>query len=207
MFRTTEGAPAPLTPPAEPADAAIIVRSRDEPEQFALLFRRHAPELHRYIVRRLGPDAAEDVLSEVFLVAFRQRDRYDVARPDARPWLYGITSNMVGRHRRDEVRALRAFQRTGVDPVMQSFTERSDAQEDAAAVSRDLAAALAGLRAVYRDALLLVAWGELTYEEAACALDVPVGTVRSRINRARTKMRAALGGVDPTAFQEEIRHA
>ena len=86
-------------------DARVIERSRAEPEYFALLFRRHAPLLQRYVTRRLGPQAAEDVVNEVFLVAFRQRRSYDLSRADARPWLYGIATNLVGRHRRGEVRA------------------------------------------------------------------------------------------------------
>ena len=191
--------------PDEPDDAAVIARSRHEPEAFAVLFRRHAPKIERYLARRIGRDAAEDVLAETFLVAFRRRERYDYSRPDARPWLYGIAGNLVGRHRRSEVRQLKALARTGVDPVVHAFTERSDARVAAGALTRQLAAALARLRAGHRDALLLVIWGELTYEEAAAALGVPVGTVRSRINRARKALRDALGGVDPTAIQEELR--
>jgi RNA polymerase sigma-70 factor (ECF subfamily) len=184
-------------------DARVIERSRDEPEYFALLFRRHAPLLQRYVTRRLGPQAAEDVVNEVFLVAFRQRRSYDLARTDARPWLYGIATNLVGRHRRGEVRALRALSATGVDPVTEGFADRSDARVVASANSRRLAAALATLKAPFRDALLLVAWADLTYEETAAALGVPVGTVRSRVSRARSTMRAALGGVDPTSIDEE----
>ena len=203
MHRPTETAE-DVTSPAQPSDAAIIVRSRDEPESFALLFRRHAAALQRYIARRIGPTVAEDVLADVFLAAFRQRHRYDPDRADARPWLYGIATNLVGRHRRAEVRALRNLERTGVDPVTEGFVERSDARVGAAAVRQRLAAALAALRPGYRDALLLVAWGELTYEEVAAALDIPVGTVRSRVNRARSSMRTSLGGVDPTSIQEEL---
>ncbi len=186
------------------SDSEIILRSREEPEAFAVLFRRHAALLYRYVARRLGPQVADDIVAEVFLAAFRQRDRYDVDRADARPWLYGIATNLIGRHRRAEVRALRNLERTGVDPVTEGFVERSEDRVGAAAVARRLAAALAGLRPGYRHALLLVAWGQLTYEEVAAALGVPVGTVRSRISRARKHMRAALGGVDPTSIQEDV---
>ncbi len=86
------------------SDADVIELSRREPEQFAVLFRRHAPQIQRYVLRRLGPDAADDVVAETFLLAFRQRDRYDLARLDARPWLYGIATNLIGRHRRAEIR-------------------------------------------------------------------------------------------------------
>ncbi|MGW5473333.1 RNA polymerase sigma factor, partial [Streptomyces chartreusis] len=76
----------------------------------------------------------------------------------------------------------------------------------ARAVRRELSAALAALPARHRDVLLLVAWGDLSYEEAAQALGVPVGTVRSRLNRARSKLREALGGSNPTALREVSDH-
>jgi len=184
-------------------DAAVIRRSRCEPEHFAVLFRRHAPELQRYVTRRLGADDADDVVAETFLAAFRQRERYDLSHPDARPWLYGIATNLIGRQRRSEVRLYRALARTGHDPVTEPFTERVDAAASAGQASKALAAALAKLPASYRDALLLVAWGDLTYEQAATALDVPLGTVRSRVHRARSRLRTALGGTDPSAWREE----
>ncbi len=88
-----------------------------------MLFDRHAPEISRYIARRLGPDAADDLVAETFLVAFRKRGHYDMACPDARPWLYGIATRLIGRHRRDEVRFFRAIARTGVDPVADPAAE------------------------------------------------------------------------------------
>jgi RNA polymerase sigma-70 factor (ECF subfamily) len=186
-----------------PEDAEVIARSGEEPELFAALFRRHAPTIQRYITRRIGPDAAEDVVAETFLVAFDQRSRYDSSRLDARPWLYGIASNLVGQHRRAEVRQLKAFGRSGVDPIMAGFSDSADARIGAEAIRKRLAAALGRLRPAYREALLLIAWGDLTYEEAANALSVPVGTVRSRISRARKVLRAALGDVDPTALTKD----
>ena len=154
-----------ITKPAavddDPPDGEIIARSRSEPERFALLFQRHATGIGRYAARRLGPGPAEDVVAETFLIAFRQRDRYDPARHDARPWLYGIAGNLIRRHRRDEARQFRALARTGVDPVAESFTDRSDARLAAGAASRAIAAAIAGLDADQRDALLLITWAEL----------------------------------------------
>jgi RNA polymerase sigma-70 factor (ECF subfamily) len=174
-------------------DAAVIARSLDDPEQFAVVFRRHAPVIHGYVVRRLGPGAADDVVAETFLTAFRLRSRYSHDRPDARPWLYGIATNLIGRHRRAEIRQYRALARTGLDPVTESFADRADARVTAGTESRRLAAALAGLPPGHRNALLLVAWGDLSYDQAAAALGVPVGTVRSRISRARARLRQALG--------------
>lgn len=184
-------------------DAAVIQLSRHEPEYFTELFRRHAPYIQRYVVRRLGQDAADDIVAETFLLAFRQRDSYDQARSDARPWLYGIATNLIGHHRRAEIRLYRALARTGADPVTESFTDRIDDRVSAGTASRRLAAALARLSAELRDTLLLVAWGDLSYEETATALGVPVGTVRSRISRARSALRRSLGDTNPAAFDEE----
>jgi RNA polymerase sigma factor (sigma-70 family) len=179
-------------------DAAVIRLSLAEAEQFELLFVRHEPVIRRYVVRRLGVDAADDVVAETFLLAFRQRAGYDSARGGVLAWLYGIATNLVGRHRRDEVRLFRALARTGVDPVIAPFTDQVDDRVTAFAASRRLAEALAGLKAAYRDALLLVAWGGLSYEEAADALGIPVGTVRSRISRSRAELRRALGDLAPS---------
>jgi len=188
---------------ADADDAAVIQLSRHEPEYFTEVFRRHAPYIQRYVLRRLGQDAADDIVAETFLLAFRQRDSYDQTRPDARPWLYGIATNLIGKHRRAEIRLYRALARTGADPVTESFTDRIDDRVSASTASRRLAAALARLSAELRDTLLLVAWGDLSYEETAAALGVPVGTVRSRISRARSALRRSLGDTNPAAFDEE----
>jgi RNA polymerase sigma factor (sigma-70 family) len=188
---------------ADADDAAVIQLSRHEPEQFTVLFRRHAPHIQRYVVRRLGQDAADDIVAETFLLAFRHRDSYDQTRADARPWLYGIATNLISRHCRAEVRMYRALARTGADPVMEPFTDRVDDRVSASTASRRLAAALARLPDEHRDALLLVVWGNLSYEQVAAALGVPVGTVRSRISRARSKLRRTLGGVNPATSDEE----
>lgn len=97
-------------------DASFIERSRHDPEAFAEVFRRYAPDITRYVTRRLGNDATEDVVAETFLAAFRQRNGYDLSRQNARPWLYGIATNLMRRHLRAEVRQLRLLERTGVDP-------------------------------------------------------------------------------------------
>ena len=193
---TPPGSLSPPGPPGETCDADLIRRSATEPEQFAALFRRHSGALHRYVGRRLGPDAAEDIVAEVFLTAFRQRHTYQPSQPDARPWLYGIATNLIGRHRRAEVRMYRALARTGADPATEPFTDEVEARVTAAGTARPLAAALARLPAAHRNALLLVAWGDLTYEQAATSLGVPVGTVRSRISRARARLRQALADQD-----------
>jgi RNA polymerase sigma factor (sigma-70 family) len=184
-------------PPGD--DAAVIARSMTDPEQFAVIFRRHAPAILRYVRRRIGPDAADDVVAETFLVAFRQRDRYRADYRDALPWLYGIATNLTGRHWRAEVRQLRLLARTGNDAVTEPFTDRVDAAVSADSARARLAGALAALNASQRDALLLVAWGGLTYDQVAAATGVPIGTVQSRVGRARQRLRRALGDLDPSA--------
>ncbi|MEV5902313.1 sigma factor, partial [Streptomyces sp. NPDC052127] len=108
-------------------DASVISDSLARPESFGELYHRHAAVIHRYAARRLGEDAAEDITAETFLAAFRARGRYDVSRADARPWLYGIAANLIGKQRRTEVRALRALARTGRDPVADSWTDGTTA--------------------------------------------------------------------------------
>ncbi|MFD0024079.1 RNA polymerase sigma factor [Streptomyces sp. NPDC058382] len=192
----------------EDSDARVIARSRDEPELFAALFDRYADAVHRYASRRLGPEAAEDLMAETFTTAFQRRHTYDLTRADARPWLFGIATNLVSRHRRAEARRFKALARVpGPVEHEEPVADRAVARAGATGVRRDLATALAGLSARHRDVVLLVAWADLDYEEAAMALGVPVGTVRSRLHRARSKLREALGGSDPTAFREADAHA
>lgn len=174
-------------------DAELISGSVAEPECFAVLFRRYAPALQRYAVRRLGPAKADDVVAETFLHAFRQRQRYRVDEsPNARAWLYGIATNLIGRQRRAEVRQYRALARTGMDTELWQFTDAVDERVSAEALERVLADSLASLPSKQREALLLVVWAELSYEETAQALQIPVGTVRSRISRARAQLRREL---------------
>jgi RNA polymerase sigma-70 factor, ECF subfamily len=119
-------------------DAALIARSLHAPEWFGVLFDRHAPAISRYIARRLGPDAADDLVAETFLVAFARRGRYDAAHADARPWLYGIATRLIARHRRDEVRFFRAIARTGVDPAAEPVADQVTSRVAAQAATASL---------------------------------------------------------------------
>ncbi|MCF3135712.1 sigma-70 family RNA polymerase sigma factor [Streptomyces olivochromogenes] len=183
------------------SDGSVIERSWKTPDAFAVIFDRHADDIHRYIARRLGSDTADDLMAETFVIAFQRRRRYDVSQAHARPWLYGIATNLIGRHRRDEARRLRALSRMASLSSGREYGSPADGvveELDAGGTDGALAGALAELPARHRDVLLLVAWGELDYAEAAQALGVPVGTVRSRLHRARTKLRRALGGPEFT---------
>jgi RNA polymerase sigma-70 factor, ECF subfamily len=165
-----------------PNDYDAIASSLTRPEAFAAVFERHHAALHDYLRRRVGSSLAEDLAAEVFAQAFRVRDRYRPLTDDARPWLLGIAGKLVARHRRAEARALAALQREA------AAARRQVASSDAGEEASWLAAGLRRLSRRDREALLLMAWGELSYAEIACALDIPVGTVRSRIHRARQEL-------------------
>lgn len=131
---------------------------------------------------------ADELAAETFVIAFRQRSRYDSRHEDARPWLYGIATNLVRRARRQESRELRAYARVAAE----SAESRTGPAVDPVVGVR-LADALRSLSRRDRDVLFLFACAELSYEEIARALGIPVGTVRSRLARARSKVRELLG--------------
>jgi RNA polymerase sigma factor (sigma-70 family) len=182
---------------SDPADSVLIAESRRTPELFGVLFERHAADIHAYAARRLGVPAADDLMAETFLIAFRHRGRYDQSRGSARPWLYGIATNLIARHRRAEARAYRALARTGADPLAESFADDAIARVTATGVRSLLAEALAGLQPRDRDVLLLIAWADLTYDQVSESPGIPIGTVRSRLHRARSQVREALRDLDP----------
>jgi RNA polymerase sigma-70 factor (ECF subfamily) len=189
----------------EQDEAAAVARSLRDPDQFAAIYERHFAEVYRYLAGRLGRSVAEDLAAETFLVAFRKRDRFDPALGRVRPWLYGIATHLVGQHRRAEIRRYRAMARAGgrLLDSEESHDERVADAVTAERLGRRLAAALADLGPGDRDVLLLVALGELSHQEVGLALDIPAGTVGSRLHRARTALRTALGVTDPTLELEE----
>jgi RNA polymerase sigma-70 factor (ECF subfamily) len=178
---------------SEPSDSIVIAQSHADPERFSVIFDRYFAEIHRYISSRLGDGPADDVAAETFLAAFAQRDRYDARRPQARAWLYGIATNLLRRHRRTEARAYRAIERAPAETDPGGHADRVTDKVSAQRMQPRLAAALAGLSAKDRDVLLLVAYGELSYDEVALTLDIPQGTVGSRLNRARRHLRQSIG--------------
>jgi len=193
-------------PGSAEADAAVIEQSWAKPERFAAIFERYFAQIHQYLARRVGDKIADDLAAEVFVVAFAQRARYDTARDCARPWLYGIATNLIGTHRRQEQRRYRALARAGTSLVSPSDEDQVTDRVSASAAGPALAAALASLEAGDRDVLLLIALAGLDYQEAAQALGIPYGTVCSRLNRARRRLREALGGANPAGDQAERPH-
>jgi RNA polymerase sigma factor (sigma-70 family) len=174
------------------ADSDVIQASLDVPERFGALHERHAAVLYRYAYQRVGAAAAEDVVAETFLAAFAERHRYDLTRASARPWLFGILTNKISRWGRAERAHQRMVIRAGQSPVLEGMAERVADQVSAQAERGRLMAALRGLSRADRDVVLLVAWGQLSYDEVAEALGIPAGTVGSRMNRARRKLRESL---------------
>jgi len=182
-------------------DSDAISASATTPAEFAAIFDRHFDAVHAYLQRRIGRDLADELSAEAFLLAFDGRARYDLSRPDARPWLFGIATNLLHRHRRHELRELRAYARSATDPILDAF-DGVDARIDASSTRRKLIDALAGVPAEELDALLLLAWADFSYTEIAEALAIPIGTVRSRLSRARARIRAALE-VESTPTQRQ----
>jgi RNA polymerase sigma factor (sigma-70 family) len=177
---------------AAESDAAAIASSVAVPTGFSTVFERHHAAVHRYLARRLGSDLADELAAETFAIAFSKRRRYDQRFDSARPWLFGIATRLAHRHWRREERELRAYARTGTDPAAPAHDERAASRADSAAAGPALAAALATLSRDERDVLLLYAWEELGYPEIAAALSISAGTVKSRLHRARRRVRQSL---------------
>ena len=174
-----------------PSDAEVIGRSRDEPEAFGLIYDRHAATVLRFLGRRVGAEVAEGLVGELFRIAFERRKTFDASRATALPWLYGIGSNLLLKHRRGEARRLRASAR------MAAADEAADRRASAGALDARVlfprvADAIEALPDGEREALLLFAWEDLSYQSVAEALELPIGTVRSRLNRARAHLRELL---------------
>ena len=186
------------------SDNEIIERSRDTPGAFAGLYDRHARTIHRYAARRLGAGVADDVMSETFLVAFERRAAFDPTVGAALPWLYGIATTLMKKHARLEAASWRAMTAAGAAEVVTDDIASLESRVDAEASVKRIGSALRRMAKRDRDTLLLQAWADLSYEDIALALDIPVGTVRSRLNRARRVLREAISrGQAP---ETEVEH-
>lgn len=172
-------------------DGDLFARSVSEPELFTIIFDRYYRSVYGYLSRRVGTTVADDLAAETFTRAFERRSSYDATAERALPWLLGISINLLAHHRRSEARQLRALAASR-RPESEAFVDAATGRVDAAAKRERLAGALEQLDDYDREALLLYAWAELKYEEIASLLGIPVGTVRSRLHRARGKLRQAL---------------
>ena len=173
-----------------PSDAEVIRRSLGEPEAFGLVYDRHAASLLRFLSRRVGAGVGEGLVGELFRIAFERRKTFDRSRARALPWLYGIGSNLLLKHRRGEALRLRANARMAVREA--PHNRASAAVLDARLLFPRVADAIEALPDGEREALLLFACEELSYQSMAEALELPIGTVRSRLNRARAHLRELL---------------
>jgi RNA polymerase sigma factor (sigma-70 family) len=178
------------------SDAELIIESLDEPAPFGEIFDRHAEAVFRYLARRIGPDDANDLLADVFLAAFEARFRYASDFSTALPWLYGIASNLLRKHFRRRGGELRMLERLVAQSEPHDQVDAVADVIDARLQVRAMAKLLDELPPGERDVLLLYAWEALTYDETASALDIPVGTVRSRLNRTRRRLRAGIDEID-----------
>jgi RNA polymerase sigma-70 factor (ECF subfamily) len=165
-----------------------------------VLFERHARTIYNYCFRRVGSwVAAEDLVSIVFLEAWRRRDR-PLPSGKELPWLFGIANNVVRNRRRAERRYAAAIRRIPEPDPEPSFSEDSDQRVDDEKLMQQALGHLAGLPAREQEVFALCVWSELSYEDAASALGLPVGTVRSRLSRARARLRE----LDPAFGHEPV---
>ena len=200
-----------------PSDADIISESLQDPACFTEIFDRYVSDISRFLLRRAGQDVAEDLVAETFIVAFRVRGSFDLTAKSARPWLYGIATNVLRHHFRAEGRARQAQERLharmAVDHLGGEWSSEADERTEFLLLQPLLEAALDELDPDWRDALLLFAYADMTYEQISEALMIPIGTVRSRISRSRAKLRELLSrsmaterGSSTPISREQDRH-
>lgn len=172
------------------SDATLIAESLGRPEAFAAIFDRHFEAVHAYLARRVGAVAADDLAASTFTIAFERRAGFRAEAESARPWLFGIATNLMRNEWRAQQRALGALAQMArvADVSSSDETELSLGGADGALLAR----VLRELDEDQREVLLLHAWGGFSYEQTAVALAIPVGTVRSRLARARNRLSAAL---------------
>jgi RNA polymerase sigma-70 factor (ECF subfamily) len=161
-----------------------------------LLFERHASAIYSFCFRRVADWAlAEDLTSIVFLEAWRRREK--VISPDmVRAWLFGIATNVVRNQRRSQRRYRAALARVTPESAEPSFADESDARIGHQQEMKVILGAVKELPRREQDVLALCVWSGLSYEEAAVALSVPVGTIRSRLSRAKQHLGTHLTGSD-----------
>ena len=195
----------------EPTDAVLWQRAAaGERGAFGLLFERNVRSVYNYCFRRTGDwSQAEELTAIVFLEAWRRCRDIRLEREDALPWLLGVATNVVRSLRRTRRRYRSAIDRLPRERVADfavDVDERLDDERQMRAVLRVIGKLPRG----DQDVLALCIWEGLSYDEAALALDIPVGTVRSRLSRARARLRELVpdsghGLNEPSAAIEETQ--
>lgn len=175
---------------SQQTDGELLSAVVEDPQAFLGVFERHFEAVHRFISRQLGSGLAEDAAAEVFLQALRSAHTFAPESADARPWLLGIATNVI----RGELRRRYAGYLEPIESVERvDAPVQDDPRLDAVGRLAEVQRALTLVPIDDREPLLLYAWLDLPYEEIALALGLPVGTVRSRIARARRRLRIELG--------------
>jgi RNA polymerase sigma factor (sigma-70 family) len=171
-------------------DATLWERVRDgDTDAFGDLFERHARVIHSYCFRRTGDwSAAEDLVSVVFLEVWRRRNK-ELSEGKVLPWLFGVATNVVRNHRRARTRYAAALRRVPEPRPQPDFSSEVDARIDDERRMKPLLELVSRLPKREQDVFTLAAWFDLSYEDIAVALGVRVGTVRSRLSRARKRLR------------------
>lgn len=190
-------------------DGEVILASRHRPELFEIIFERHHRAVSRFAAGRIGYDLAGDVASETFVRAFARRSRFRTERDSALPWLFGIAANVIRERHRKSVRRygayLRALSYQGSDD--HRFEAEAADRVDAGSRVRELAVALGALTDDEYQVFMLLAIAEFTYTDISDYLGIPVGTVRSRIHRARRKLRELMDAERPTTGSSTAHEA
>lgn len=178
-------------------EGELIRRSVDDPDLFSEIFTAHYSAIFGFVSAALGRHLAEDIAGEVFLRAFVGRHRFDPTYESARPWLYGIASNLIQDHLRQTARRYRAYERTGTPNSAETgFEDDVVSRVDAAESATVLQVALIALRPEEASVVLLYVTGDRTYQEIADILGIPIGTIRSRLSRARQNLRNSWPDID-----------
>ena len=185
----------------EPRDADLIRGSVEDPRLFEGVFERHYDSVRRYAQRRVGAAVGEELTARTFLVAFERRSTFREDADSARAWLLGIATNLIRHHVRDEQTHLRIL--AALPPGRRERAPDDEGRLEALDVWPTIAEILRALPPGDRDAFLLAALQELSYGEIAAALDIPVGTVRSRIHRVRSALRERLREVGAITDDDE----
>lgn len=188
-------------------DADIVLASLGDPQRFEAIFDRHHQRMWRYLARLGGRECADELAGDVFLAAFAGRHRYDPDRGTVQAWLYGIASNQFRSRGRRHARAFRALSRlaalqppaaeTASDEVVDALTSESTYAR--------VRAAMSDLSDADHEIIVLFAWEGLSYDAIAAVLGVEVGTVRSRLSRARGRLRELAGLTGETSGDHRAR--
>lgn len=173
---------------------------------FGEVHARHVDRVYRHCFARLGNSSdAEEATNQVFLEAWRKRGRLEVGESGVVPWLLGVAGNVTRNQLRGRRRAVALVHRLHLPRAGHDHGAEVDARLDADRLADALRRALRRLRPMSQDVVALCAIEELDYQEAAAVLGIPVGTVRSRLSRARSALRKALhaDGITGSIFEED----